>query len=107
MTPSILNNFDKRIVTHKWGNNPTRDEYTSSNGYIIAANHYCRTMEFFKVAAKEAKKDFPELKDSDIEVFVITDSCYNKGFSGIKFSLPDNAKKNGYRYSSTIDFSYL
>jgi hypothetical protein len=98
--------YDKRITTHKWGNNPTNDEYTSSNGFIISGGTYDKSIEFFKRAAKEAKKDWPHLKDSDIECFVIVQSCYNKGFGGVRFSLPDNAQKEGYRNSEKVDFQY-
>lgn len=96
--------YDKRIITHKWGNNPTNDEFTSSNGFIISSGSYDRSMKFFNGAATEAKKDFPELKDSDIEAFIITKSSYNQGFAGVRFSLPDNTKKDGYRQASKLDF---
>ncbi len=100
-------NFDKRITTHKWGNNPTRDEYTSSNGFVISAGTYARTMDFFNEAAAEAKRDFPHLEDKDIEVFIITKSMYNQGFAGIRFPLHDNAVKEGYRQSVSLDFDYV
>jgi hypothetical protein len=54
--------YDKRIITHKWGNNPTNDEYTSSNGYIISARTYSRSMKFFMGAAAEAAKE--DVKES-------------------------------------------
>lgn len=98
--------MDKRIITHQWGNNPTNDEYTNSNGFIISSDTYDKSISFFKKLAREAKKDFPFLKDGDIECFVITQSTYNKGFGGIKFSLPDNTKKAGYYQGSRIDFDW-
>lgn len=98
--------YDKRIITHKWGNNPTNDEYTSSNGFVISSGTYSRSLAFFNDAAAEAKRDFPELKDEDIQPFIITKSRYNQGFAGIKFSLPENTKKRGYHQCSELDFSY-
>ena len=98
--------MDKRIATHKWGNNPTNDEYTNSNGFIISSGTYNKSFAFYKKLAEEAKKDFPFLKDEDIECFVITQSRYNKGFGGIRFSLPENFKKEGYFDCSGVDFDY-
>ncbi len=99
-------NYDKRICTHKWGNNPTNDEYTSSNGLIISAGTYSRSMEFFNQMAAEAKKDFPHLTDEDIEPIIITKSSYNQGFAGIKFPLQKNALRTGYRQVANLDFHY-
>lgn len=97
--------YDKRIITHQVGCNPTNDEYTFSNGFVISAGTYSRSLTFFNEAAAEAKRDFPELKDDDIELFIITRSSYNKGFAGIRFPLPKNATKEGYRQGSELDFS--
>lgn len=96
--------YDKRIITHQWGNNPTHDEFTSSNGFIISAGTYARSMDFLNELAAEAKRDFPAIKDSDIEPFVITKSSHNQGFAGIRFPLPDDAGKAGYRQASSLDF---
>jgi hypothetical protein len=95
--------YDKRIVTHKWGEN---EEYTSSNGYVISAGTYNKSLKFFMELMREARKDFPGLKLSDIQPFIITASTYNKGFAGITFSLPKNTKKDGYRQDKNIDFSF-
>lgn len=101
-----MRTYDKRIITHRWGNNPTNDEFTSSNGFVISAGTYSRSLAFLKAAAAEAKRDFPGLKDEDIEPFIIIRSTYNKGFAGIHFPLPENAEKKGYRQASSLDFSY-
>lgn len=98
--------YDKRIITHKWGNNPSNDEYTDTNGFIISNGTYDKSFAFYKKLAEQAKKDFPFLKDEDIECFVITRSTYNKGFGGIRFSLPENQEKQGYRYSNRVDFDW-
>jgi len=98
--------YDKRIVTHQWGNNPTHDEYTNSNGVVMAANHYCHSITFIDQLAAEAKRDFPDLNDGEIEVFVVTKSGYNMGFWGVKFPLPAGTVKDGYRAVQGLDFVY-
>lgn len=98
--------MDKRITTHKWGNNATNDEYASSNGFIISDGTYDKSISFFNKLAKEAKEDFPFLKNEDIECFIITKSSYNQGFGGIRFSLPANTQKKGYRACQQVDFYY-
>lgn len=98
--------MDKRIITNKWGNNPTNDEYSNSNGFIISSGTYNKSIAFYKKLARQAKKDFPFLKDEDIECFVITRSSYNKGFGGVLFPLPKNYKKEGYNTCNTVDFDY-
>lgn len=95
--------FDKRIMTHKWGDN---EEFTNSNGFVISAGSYRRDIKFFQKLAEEAKKDFPFLKDGDIEVFIITKSSYNKGFGGVRFPLPENTQKKGYYHGVRLDFDY-
>lgn len=97
--------YDKRIITRKWGNNaPKFDAHTSTEGFIISAGTYARNMVFFKRAAAEARRDFPKLKGTDIIVFIITRSSYNSGFAGIRFSLPANTTKRGYRQCTELDF---
>ena len=63
--------FDKRIITHRWGNNSTNDEFESSNGFVISDGTYDRSLRFLRQAASEAKRDFPHLTDADIEPFII------------------------------------
>ena len=96
--------YDKRIATHKWGSNETNDEFTNSNGFVISNGSYSRSIAFFNELANEAKRDFPELLDSDIECFVITKSTYNKGFAGVRFPLPANTRKAGYSDCVKVDF---
>jgi len=100
--------YDKRIVTHRWGNNPTHDEFESSNGYILSANTYQHSIAFLNELSAEAKRDFPWLTDNDIEAVVVVRSVYNQGFWGIRFSLPEGVScKDGYREVPSLDFSYL
>ena len=96
--------YDKRIVTHQWGNNPTNDEFTNSNGIVMAPNHYLHSIAFLNELAAEAKRDFPDLTDNKIEAFAVTKSDYNQGFWGIVFSLPANTTKEGYRAVGNLDF---
>jgi hypothetical protein len=98
--------YDKRIITHKWGNNDTRDEFTNSNGFVISNGTYARSLAFLNEAAAEAKRDFPSLTDKDIEPFIITKSSYNQGFAGIRFPLPANATRAGYKTGAELDFIY-
>jgi hypothetical protein len=100
-----MKNLDKRIITHKWGNNPTHDEYTNTNGFIIS-NFYGRGLTLYNELIKTAKEDFPFLKDEDIELSRVTESSYNKGCILIYFPLPENYKKEGYFEDSKIDFYY-
>jgi len=97
--------YYKAICTHRWGNNPTKDEHTSSNGFIIS-DRYNKSMAFYNAAVAEAKKDFPFLKNADIEPFVVTKSICIQGFPGIRFKLPENTVKEGYGNVSEIDFQY-
>jgi len=97
--------MDKRIVTHKWGNNPTNDEYTGSNGFIIS-NRYDKSIAHYLELVEIAKKDFPFLKDEDIECCEVRRSSYNQGCPFIKFSLPENTKKKGYEGYKNIDFDW-
>ena len=94
---------EKFIATHKWGNNPTNDEFTNSNGFILSCT-YDYSIKGFNELAAIAKKDFPFLKDSDIECFIVTKSSYNKGFPGVRFALPENQTKEGYSQVPRFDF---
>ncbi len=80
------------------------DKYTSSNGYVLASNHYRGDMAFLNELVKEVKKDFPFVKEEDINPFVVTKSSFNQGFSGIRFSLPANTKKKGYKNVARLGF---
>lgn len=92
---------DKFICTHHWGDNK---EFTNSNGFILSCT-YDYSVKGFKELAKIARKDFPFLKDRDIECFIVTKSSYNKGFPGVRFALPENFKRAGYRdVSGKVNF---
>jgi hypothetical protein len=98
--------YDKRIVTHQWGNNPTHDEFTNFNGVIIA-DHYRHDIAFVNQLAAEVKRDFPNINDGEIEVFVVIKSSYNCGLWGVKFPLPAGTVKDGYRAVNSLDFVYF
>ena len=87
--PHMNPTFEKIIVTHKC-------EITYSNGFIVSS-YYDKSLKHFKLIANEVRKDFPDLSDGDIEIFVVTDSTYNKGCPGVRFALPANTKCKGYR----------
>jgi hypothetical protein len=87
--------LSKTIYQWKWGNNPTQDEHTSARAYIIP-NFYNKSLATFAMLAAEAKKDFPHLKDDDIECGVVTKSSYNQGMPLVTFSVPPDTNKTGY-----------
>ncbi len=95
--------FDKRIITHHCG---AHDELTFSNGFVISGGSCGRNIAFLLRLAAEAKRDFPDIRDENIEVFIITRSSYNQGFAGVRFPLPKNAVKEGYRQANAVDFQY-
>jgi hypothetical protein len=73
----------------------------------LSANNYQHSIFFFQQLAAEAKKDFPDLTDNDIEIITVTFSGYNQGFWGIRFPLPDNTKHSSYQNMHQLDFHYL
>ena len=87
--------YDKRIL------NQGGD---SSEGIVMAPNHYRHDLAFLNELAAEAKGDFPDLIDNKIQAFSVTSSLYNQGFWGIVFPLPANTTKEGYRVVSNLDF---
>lgn len=93
----------KRIITHKWGNNPTRDENTSSNGFLFGG--YNASLANYRALARAAKRDFPKLRDADIECQVVRRSPYMESFIYVQFPLPANTRKTGYRQDTECDWS--
>jgi hypothetical protein len=86
----------KEIYSWKWGNNETRDEDTSTRGYILGG--YNSSFERICAMAAEAKKDFPNLQDKDIEVGFVTSSRCVKNFWGIHFPLPNETRHKDYSF---------
>jgi hypothetical protein len=105
LTPTEGKTMDKRIITWQWGNNEQRDDVTTSRGFIIA-NHYNRNVPAYQQLVREAKKDFPALRDADIELGYVTDSTYCKNCTLISFPLPANTTREGYRAWDRFDFRY-
>jgi len=108
--------YDKRIVTHtvdtraysERKESPPNDEDLAvySNGYVISADSYSKSIDWYNQMASEAMKDFPELKSSDIECFVVANSTYNKGFAGIRFPLQSLTAHSAYTACQRLDFNY-
>lgn len=63
------------------------------NGYVIAPDHFDTSLEYFIKLGTEAKTDFPNLTDSDIQCFVVTDSDYIRGFAAVRFKMTDYSPK--------------
>ena len=57
------------------------------NGYIIS-NNYNVTLTTYEELATEARRDFPKLKDSDIECRTVLQSDWCKRCAAISFQLP-------------------
>jgi hypothetical protein len=94
---------EKRIITWKWGNNPTRDEYTTSRAYIFG--NYGDNYAHYARLVKEAKRDFPRLRNRDITVSVVRESTYMKNFIYISWLVKPNQQKEGYEKWGRFDFS--
>ncbi len=97
--------FEKRIITWKWGNSPTRDEYTTTRAFIFTSR-YDDSFAGFQRLVKEVKKDFPKIPNSEITCSKVTQSSYMKGFPVVSFLLPDNTKHKNYDDWTTFDFNY-
>lgn len=78
--------YKKYIVTHKWGND---NEHTSSNAFILP-DHYDHSLESYKEMVDEARKDFPDVPDSEMDCRTVVRSSWVKGFPIIRFSVPAN-----------------
>ena len=96
--------MDKRIITWKWGNNSTHDEFTTSRAFII--DNYGDNFAHYSRMVGEAKKDFPDLKDEDISVGRITNSTYMKEFCVISFLVEENLRKAGWDNWNRFDFDW-
>lgn len=94
----------KRIITWRWGNNPTQDEHTATRGFIFGG--YNASAPAYTRLVEEARRDFPSLRDKDIELSKVTQSTYMKGFIVVSFPLPPNTEKRGYDNWQRFDFHY-
>jgi len=95
--------MEKRIITWKWGNNPTHDEYTTSRAFIFG--NYGDNFAHYAQLVAEAKKDFPKLRDEDVTVSVVHQSTYMKHFIYISFMVEENQVMAGYKNWDRFDFN--
>ena len=93
-------NISKRIIIHTIDYQP--EPVTYANGFIFG--DYGWSLEKYKQLAEVAKRDFPFLKDEDIEVDRVRKSTYMKDFSYIRFPLPADTIATGYTMTSRKDF---
>lgn len=84
--------YRKFLVTHKWGDN---NQYTSTNAFIIP-DHYNHSLDTFQEMTDEARKDFPNLKNENVECRTVLQSNWCKGFPIIHFHVPANTKMEGW-----------
>lgn len=88
-------NYEKAIVSHSWGNNPTQDEHRSGNVYIWTRN-YDRSVESYLGMYAEALKAFPDLKIGDCECLFVSKSRWCRGVPVLKFHALPDLKIDGY-----------
>ncbi len=81
--------IDKRIYKHEAGGGHF------ANGFIFG--DYGWSIKKYRELADMAKKDFPKLKDSEIECNVVIDSTYMKHFAFVQFPLPSEITHKDYR----------
>lgn len=93
-------NISKRIIRHSIDYETGTAEF--ANGFIFG--DYGWSLEKYKQLAEIAKRDFPFLKDEDIEIDRVRESTYMKDFSYIRFSLPSDTVATGYTMTTRKDF---
>lgn len=73
----------------------------------IFKSNYSKSLEQITKFAKEAKKDFPFLKDEDIKVVVLTGS-QNDRMTGIQFEVQDESKipESYFKWSRQDDLGF-
>ena len=96
--------FDYRI--YRWG--LENEEPTIARAVIIRRPNYGESLDAFLLLATEAKKHFPNVKDSDILLGKINGSGYMDGHAVITFSIPFNSKipEVFAECGETMDFHY-
>ena len=77
--------FNKFIVSHSWGNNPTHDEYRHGNAFILP-NHYDHSLISYLQMFLVAKEVFPNLDYDDCHCTTVTKSAWCKGMPILRFS---------------------
>jgi hypothetical protein len=95
------------IETEKPPTHLTKRFY-KENKKVVFLVGYCKdSLGCYAGLFEEAKKDFPDLKPSDVICAKITQSSWEKGFTIIVFDataeqIPDKT----WEYANRIDFSY-
>jgi hypothetical protein len=70
----------------------------------IHRNNYNKTIKHIMEMVAEAKKDFPETPDEDIEVVVYGGEQY-KGMLGIEFNAKEDKLPQGYEIIGKLDLT--
>jgi len=84
--------FHKFIVTHSWSDVSTK----YGNAFLLKNDSSCSMDAYLQMLA-EAKKDFPELKPTDVECRTVVASNWCKGFMCMRFSVVPDMKVPGWR----------
>lgn len=85
----------------RWGNNPTNDEHKGQR-VAVWTNCYTKTIEHANDLAKILKKDFPGVKDDEIEIVVYGGST-KKGMMGAEFDPGDRKIPKDYAVWDRFD----
>lgn len=85
----------------RWGISPTQDERKGQR-VAVWTNCYSKTVEHAQFLAEILKKDFPGLKDDEIEI-VVYGGTTKKGMLGIEFDPKDRKIPNEYVVWSKFD----
>lgn len=95
--------YVKRIATWKWGNNPTRDEFTTTRVYLIAKES-SRCLPFFDEMAAILYRDFPGIEH--IERSTVKNDGPMKGCLVVTGLLPNGTKHPDYEQNDIADIRY-
>ena len=69
------------------------------NKYEIRTNTYVHTWEYFNTLINEAKKDYPTLKENEVEIVQFAGECYKRTY-GIEFKVETQPKEEYFRINS-------
>ena len=87
--------FHKYIATHSVEFEKDKPPTRFSNAWLMP-NNYCHSLAAFMKLVEEARKDFPKLKDEDVECLTVVHSSWCKGFPIIRFTVPADTKRAGW-----------
>lgn len=81
--------YSKYLVTHK------TDTASFTNAVVIASSSR-RSLDVFRGIFEEVRKDFLDLKESDVEFRTVRESGWCKGWVAAQFLVPLGTTKDGW-----------